>query len=356
MLARAREHVSWLVTPLGGNRHDFCDGVRGWASMCVLMFHLTVNTGLVAPETTWKYSVLLDGSFAVAVFFVVSGFSLSCIRGNLQIARAAAGRWPRLALPCMFHAFIGSLALHPADPVRLLVTLLYTSLLAFFPPSMGAWNKTPEWLHHVYGMAMHDGAFGQLWTMSFETSASYAIFAFSAITADLHVRRWACAAVLGLVLLLSPHYALFMAGVALQSMWAPNCSMNRVAAACAIATVIGAGFIPLHEWSTAWVVVAIIRVVVVFKSIEASPNAVAFFSCPPSIFLGRISFSLYISHVYITMLIARYVRDSWLASAVALPVCLAVATVTSCVDVAAMGASRLLAANIIDEDEDSSGA
>jgi hypothetical protein len=66
----------------GANPHRataFLDGVRGWASLAVLIHH--AREGFFrrsdSPAQHWLLVVLGDGSMAVHVFFVLSGFVLS---------------------------------------------------------------------------------------------------------------------------------------------------------------------------------------------------------------------------------------------------------------------------------------
>jgi peptidoglycan/LPS O-acetylase OafA/YrhL len=91
----------------GATRLRFLDGLRGWAAVVVLLHHVFIDglpaNALMADRSLWAKVFFLNGTLAVSVFFVISGFSLS-IRyletGNgSALGRIAAGRYLRLALP-----------------------------------------------------------------------------------------------------------------------------------------------------------------------------------------------------------------------------------------------------------------
>src|SRR5271157_5509248 len=88
-------------------RFRFLDGLRGWAAVVVLLHHVFVDglpaNALMADRNLWAKVFFLNGTLAVCVFFVISGFSLSIRyldRGDGRaLARIASGRYLRLALP-----------------------------------------------------------------------------------------------------------------------------------------------------------------------------------------------------------------------------------------------------------------
>ena len=88
-------------------RFRFLDAMRGWAAVVVLFHHIFVDglpaNSFMADRLFWSKFFFMNGTFAVCLFFVISGFSLSI--GYLQsgndraLARMAAGRYLRLAVP-----------------------------------------------------------------------------------------------------------------------------------------------------------------------------------------------------------------------------------------------------------------
>lgn len=91
--------------PMHDRRIHEIDGLRGWASLSVVSFHFVAETfGHVHPEFLSGYlKLLLDGPLAVYVFFVLSGDSLASAvlaEPNLKSwTHIVAKRYLRLTLP-----------------------------------------------------------------------------------------------------------------------------------------------------------------------------------------------------------------------------------------------------------------
>lgn len=88
-------------------RYVFLDGLRGWASVAVMFYHLFIEVFPYSRPVARFLAHLLpfNGTVAVYSFFVISGFSLSIsyIRkpDNLALARMGVSRYPRLAIPIL---------------------------------------------------------------------------------------------------------------------------------------------------------------------------------------------------------------------------------------------------------------
>jgi peptidoglycan/LPS O-acetylase OafA/YrhL len=88
-------------------RFRFLDALRGWAAIVVLLHHIFIDglpaNSFMADRIFWTKVFFMNGTFAVCLFFVISGFSLSIsyLRTGDErgLARMAAGRYLRLALP-----------------------------------------------------------------------------------------------------------------------------------------------------------------------------------------------------------------------------------------------------------------
>ncbi|HEX4183201.1 MAG TPA: heparan-alpha-glucosaminide N-acetyltransferase domain-containing protein, partial [Caulobacteraceae bacterium] len=86
-------------------RYHALDGIRGWAALSVVAFHMYWETfGARYPEFRNLASAsLLDGWLAVSVFFVLSGEALSTSCLAKQDRRIALDlgvrRYPRLVIP-----------------------------------------------------------------------------------------------------------------------------------------------------------------------------------------------------------------------------------------------------------------
>jgi peptidoglycan/LPS O-acetylase OafA/YrhL len=96
-------------------RLEFLDGLRGWGALMVFLYHLIIQLLThTAPSYKSKYlAFLLDGDFAVFIFFVLSGFVLSIkfviSPGKYSLAQAAIARYFRLMLPIIITSFFAYL-------------------------------------------------------------------------------------------------------------------------------------------------------------------------------------------------------------------------------------------------------
>ena len=88
------------------------DGLRGWASLVVLLFHLSWEVfGVTFPVYRAPYlRPFIDGQLAVYVFFVLSGDALSSSylrsRHLRALAKLAVKRYLRLAVPILASSFV----------------------------------------------------------------------------------------------------------------------------------------------------------------------------------------------------------------------------------------------------------
>jgi len=80
-------------------RLGFLDGLRGWAAVVVLFHHIFVDglpaNSFMANRLFWAKVFFMNGTFAVCLFFVISGFSLSI--GYLQTGEGWPA-WQRAAM------------------------------------------------------------------------------------------------------------------------------------------------------------------------------------------------------------------------------------------------------------------
>lgn len=86
-------------------RITYIDGIRGWAALSVLLYHVFWECfGVVAPEFRSDHlRVLFGGQLAVSIFFILSGDALASPfvqSGNVEyIVKTAARRYFRLSIP-----------------------------------------------------------------------------------------------------------------------------------------------------------------------------------------------------------------------------------------------------------------
>ena len=113
------------------------DGIRGWASLVVVCFHMSWEMfGNIEPLYRNPFTAgLLDGQVAVSVFFVLSGEALSIGffsgKGRRSIINLAVKRYPRLTIPILINS--------------LLILFLYWSRLICCETA-GALVHRPDWL------------------------------------------------------------------------------------------------------------------------------------------------------------------------------------------------------------------
>jgi len=243
----------------------------------------------------------LNGPFAVCVFFITSGFSLSIgtltRRSTDVLIRMAAGRYFRLAVPIFAICFVIDMLMRwnlvpSADqrPFPLSLTLP-------FEPS----------LLHVARFSFFDVFVNYsqlisynppLWTMSFELIGSYIVFGLLVIrTRRL---RWIVAGIFLVFSLATVSlYALFVAGVCIAEAYALNLHRSPLAQpTCAVFLVLAAIWAmflpPAPPGFTTSYLACVILLCVALIGLNSTRR---FFETRVSRFLGRISFPLYLVQV-----------------------------------------------------------
>lgn len=214
-------------------RLDHLDGLRGAAALAVVIFHLmSALTPWLVPEhrhdAHWlaytPVAVAWNGTFAVSVFFVLSGFVVSnaTLRKSDPIWIDIAIRYLRLAIPATAS------------------TLAAWSLLSLFPTSatqLSTLTGSP-WLGWTYqepipgpGAAIANGMAGiflsggsffnnVLWTMRPELLGSILCFAACAFTRPRFRLAVAIASAAVFVALRRYDYVCFPLGIVLREAWA----------------------------------------------------------------------------------------------------------------------------------------
>ena len=318
----------YLTRPLGRAGHiDYLDGVRGLASLCVMLCHVSEYMGVDHPMA---YGFLFDGRLAVWVFFAISGFSLALIRDERAVTRTALARWPRLALPCVFHGVVST----ALDPRFAAVNIAGATLLAFFPPSGTIANPPHRDLMRLYNASIDRNAY--LWTMQYEITGSAVVFFYTFTSKHARLPPWAAVGAACLLYMYSPVFSYFLLGAAASRSWV-ECD-KPAAAWLATVLLLGMEYIPrFNSWASS--IFTIIQLSAMFTVLATSPRARAILSCRISTFLGRISFSLYLCHAYIL----RFALANAPAAAVApitIGASLVWATCTTWVDRWAIGVTK----------------
>lgn len=292
-------------------RLEFLDGVRGWASLMVFLYHLIVQLlANTTPSYKSKYlAFALDGEFAVFIFFVLSGFVLSIkfilSPGKHSLAQAAIGRYFRLMLPIIITSLIAYLLM--------LTHAMYNVQAAgpaLSPDWMGTYfNFEPTLtyflqfnLYYVFFNFNPGANFNPvLWTIAYEFTGSMLVYLIIGLFRTTKNKTYMVplAVLILFNLVNNPIIACFAIGYVLaevyvaygrrleQSIWA-----NGLATLLFLVPIIGSTFFRTGHHLYLALLATLLVVSVSFSGLLKS-----FFSNKVSRFLGRISFPLYLIHL-----------------------------------------------------------
>ncbi|MDY0881463.1 acyltransferase family protein [Dongia soli] len=321
-------------------RLHYFDGLRGWAALVVVLHHLELT---FAPELQGQkdaispilgpFSFLADGPLAVAIFFILSGIVLSEGLKRTEVTNPVTGltslilkRWLRLSLP-IIAAGILVLTLFALLGDRTVETGRLTGsgwIEDLFPP--GYRPDLLEVLHEAIlgafigpNTPLHDPV---LWTIRVEFLGSILVFALCLFVRSGFARLAACA-LAGAALIATPAWllnfcALFAISVAISDLRHLSTRDDQEEHYRMLRDITGLGMIflatcvypvldlhlpvfmqrlgeiadpagHLSQWTA--------RSLLIVGGLILSRSAQDFLSRPPSLFLGRISFGLYLLHV-----------------------------------------------------------
>jgi peptidoglycan/LPS O-acetylase OafA/YrhL len=298
------------------NKMESLEAIRGLACLGAIVGHLILTfwpalyyrTGAEWHQfPAWAQTLarfpgkFVWGNLAVSIFFVLSGFvlSLSFFRGGsaTSLGSAAVRRYPRLMLPM-------------AASVALVYWLLQAG---------GMWNQAAvqlmietcgherRWLAHFNNFtpdgwaALREGTWGAffgpahynrvLWTMPFELQGSFLVFAFLAVFGRLR-NRWLLHGICGGLLLAwgRIHLLEFCLGMAMCDLWMHNQRTWKKS----VPRPIGLALLAVALFLVPSRPVAALLVVGVPA---AAPGIQALLKTRWLVFLGRVSFMLYLVHM-----------------------------------------------------------
>ena len=296
------------------DRAVFLDGIRGWASLMVLLSHLLVFTlpGASPAYSGWYIAFPSDGNLAVFVFFVLSGFALTIgylQTGRLQvISSLALRRYLRLAIPVLASSLLALTMLKAGlfDNARAGDATHNAWLSGFyaFPADFVACLKFA--LYDVFfAYTGHDTYNPVLWTMSIEFFGSFFVFSLAAIALGAKKRVHILLAVLAyLAFTRNIYYLPFLLGLLIALHYRiPGQSplLRRIAPLALLLAayysssslrggLAGLPAIPRSDFLT----LSAAGLIVFFASLDSPVRA--FFENRFSRYLGSISFPLYLTH------------------------------------------------------------
>lgn len=295
-------------------RNLVLDGIRGWAALAVVLFHFIEEPlkGMTTLVTDSWFFFMFDGTFYVCIFFAVSGQALSASfmrTGSLSSVDALlVKRYARLTIPilisCLLVYTIIALELdyHKAATEALnnhgWMGRFMTNLNAEFP-SVVKYALIDVYTKHT--TAASPNPF--LWTMSVEMVGSLLIFCICYVWSRLKRPFVTLLAVTALLLGLGTFYCLFLAGVAISAMQARGKSENIAVnhqGLLQLASFVApmAALVSLHAMNKFTVPVAAYCALAILSVLALQHNLLyrRLMTHPLSLYLGRISFPLYVVH------------------------------------------------------------
>ena len=229
----------------GTTRFRFLDGLRGWAAIVVLLHHIFVDglpaNAVMADRALWAKVFFLNGTLAVSVFFVISGFSLSVryleTGDGAALGRIAAGRYLRLTLPifavCAITYVLLVCGLIPPAAER---PAPLDQFLAFSPSIAQLLNFSLWKVFVAYsGAETYDPP---LWTMTYEFFGSFMVFAIAAALRPSKLRTVMLCVLFAALAAFQSYFALFAAGILIADLFplvGPAKAANRVGAMLCLA-------------------------------------------------------------------------------------------------------------------------
>lgn len=209
-------------------RVDEIDGIRGWASLCVVIFHVCLETfsklhpHFINPASFFFF----DGPMAVYVFFILSGDALSTpflSTGNkFSLDKMVIKRYFRLAAPIAVITAITVLAIeagitfneeaativHREDWLSILMPGSFTPSDAIRYPFLTVFS-------------FQDGGKGFnafLWTMPIELTGSFMVFLYLYVHGRIKHHGVVICALIAFTLVANKWYTLFFIGVLFSHM------------------------------------------------------------------------------------------------------------------------------------------
>ena len=311
------------------------DGIRGLAALFVVLHHCYLLAFPGYPESTgpWWARWLIYGQFAVVVFIVLSGFSLAVSPARSGWALGGVGRFAHRRawriLPPYWAALLFSLLIawfvvpQPGEAVPGLKSVVVNALLA----------------QDIFGAATPNGAF---WSIAIEAQL-YVVFPLLLIMVrrtNAVVMVASVTGIVALVGLLATHMSLVDKLMRFTPQLAALFAMGVMAAGIVVASrryrdwpwhwiALAAAAIPVGTvavmgsvWTTTnflWVDMALGPAIGCFIAAVATGRPkpfVRFLDTPPLRRLGSFSYSLYLVHAPIVVVVYDKIVAGWLGHGV----------------------------------------
>jgi peptidoglycan/LPS O-acetylase OafA/YrhL len=306
--------VSAVSKRPSGARATEIDGIRGWASLVVLLFHAfrEMLRGVIPEVGNPMISPFFAADLAVSVFFVLSGDALSIgffVTGQTAaIDRLLVRRYFRLTVPILMSCFLTYLLMKVgldfhAEAAKLLHNEYWLGKFLHFSPSLYDYLKYS--LIKVYAAPSSEFSYNPfLWTMSVEMVGSMLVFLLCYLWPRLRRSELVCISLIVALTAVGSYFSLFFAGM-LLSHWRQRGVLDRLlddqrhqyVAILLVVASIGYYMVAGNQESNGAVLyrllIPTISMVLVFCA-YTQRRLKAFFCGGLSLFLGTISFPVYL--------------------------------------------------------------
>lgn len=277
--------------------------MRGWAAFTVVIYHFFVEAFPVSlnSKSLLNHLFIFNGTLAVWIFFIISGFSLSINFAKFGdqsfLVKIAYGRYFRLAIPILFFSF-------------LMYGLYATGIVpnADQRPN-GGWQYImlqPPKIIDVIQFSLFDVFFNYtlattlippLWTMPIEFIGSFLTLFLCAIFGKIKYRLVVYGAVLIVAIYLKSYYSAFIAGILFAEMYLKYEPGKHPTYIPIIFFIIGA-CLAIQVLNSSFYLY-LLTAVILFYGMMYAKNIKKFLESKTSIFMGRISFTLYMLHAIV---------------------------------------------------------
>lgn len=302
--------------------------LRGVASMWVVLFHASEGRHIDAVKSAipqWSTSVFDLGDNGVAIFFALSGFVIAHSLRDHRISGSFLGRF----------ALRRSIRLDPPLWASMIFVVVLGALSAavkgeaFIPPGLGQVATNATYTQLFFGFASINSVY---WTLCYEVQFYLALclfmMAFQRVGAVAFVAMYAIAILYGTGFSVSPVPGLFVDLwhcflLGALAYWAHRSRAAQLALAVLIVTLLVAG-------AGTFTNVCIITAIGLYLSRRYGFIGTGL-GWRPLMFLGTISYSLYLTHNPVTgasfFVLAMIGMPQWLALIVTVAACIIVASV-----------------------------
>jgi len=292
------------------NRLQELDALRGLAAFCVLLFHFTINQN--ANKLGWQFDYGVTG---VDIFFMISGFVIFLTIHKIKrwqefvvfrFARLYPTYWACMLLTTLF-IFIynpGSF-----DPIQFLANL--TMVPVFFSKEVldgSYWTLVVELLFYFWILLIYVSKTIR-YIVQIGIFFTVAIVSFHYFESYYHDFYWITVRKVPLL----SHFPLFFSGILFYNLKFKSFSFKTVA----VILLSMAASVYLHDkggnamFSTTALEHQLILIFyhIVFALFVL--NKLTFLVQPPLLFLGKISYSLYLLHQFIGVHLITTFNETW---------------------------------------------